>query len=398
MPVKFGSAARFVTLAAALLTFVLGLFLLRLPRHWASLPLLVGASYMTVGQSIDVGPFHFSAIRILVAIGVLRVVIRGERIAGHCNTLDRLMIVWALWAVASSFLHKDIAATLVFRLGMAYDALGVYFLLRVFIPDLKSILSICKVMVLLLAPVALEMVKESMTGRNSFAALGGVPEVSEVRAGRTRAQGPFTHSILAGSVGAVCLPMAVVFWRKNRKLALLGLLSTAAIVYSSKSSGPIMTMMCGVFGLALWRVRHRLRLIRWGALLGIFALSMVMNAPVYYVLDRIDLTGSGPGWHRAELIAQTLKHFNEWWLAGTDYTRHWMAVGVPWSPDHTDITNHYIKMGVLGGLPLMMLFIAMVAVAFGAVGKALQASRSAPSEEGVLYWALGIYCLAMRLP
>ena len=56
--------------------------------------------------------------------------------------------------------------------------------------------------------------------------------------GKIRANGPFLHSILAGTVGAVCMPLAVLFWQRNRKLCLLGVLATGLIVVSSSSSGP----------------------------------------------------------------------------------------------------------------------------------------------------------------
>ena len=89
-----------------------------------------------------------------------------------------------------------------------------------------------------------------------------------------------------------------------------------------------------------------------------------MKAPAYYLLARIDLTGSSTSWHRAALIDMALGHLSEWWAFGTDHTRHWMPYGVPWSDNHSDITNYYISMGVNGGLPLMLLFIAILAKAF----------------------------------
>jgi hypothetical protein len=94
-----------------------------------------------------------------------------------------------------------------------------------------------------------------------------------------------------------------------------------------------------------------------------------MKAPAYYLLARIDITGSSTSWHRAELINAALQHFSEWALIGTDYTRHWMAYGVPWSANHIDITNYYITMGVYGGLALMLLFIAVIWKAFSYVGQ-----------------------------
>jgi hypothetical protein len=106
-------------------------------------------------------------------------------------------------------------------------------------------------------------------------------------------------------------------------------------------------------------------------------------------LARIDLTGSSTSYYRAALINSAISHLNEWWLGGTDYTRHWMPTGAAWSPDQADITNHYIKMGVVGGLPLMLLFVGILAVGFASVGKALSSNKNAPVEQQFLIWTLG---------
>ena len=132
-----------------------------------------------------------------------------------------------------------------------------------------------------------------------------------------------------------------------------------------------------------------MRLIRWSAVLAIVGLDIFMNAPLYYLLARIDLTGSSTGSYRAALIESAIYHLDEWWLAGTDYTRHWMPSGVYWSGDHTDITNYYIKMGVIGGLPLMLLSIGVLVVGFSTVGKSLGPNNNVSFEERFLIWTLG---------
>jgi hypothetical protein len=378
-----------MTITAVLFTLVAGFFVFRLPRRWAPLPLLIGASYMTLGQQIEFGPFHFTVIRMLVAAGVFRVILRKERMAGGWCSLDRVIVLFGFCAICSSFFHKDLAATLVGRLGLAYDTLGLYFLFRIFVRDTDSILNLSKIVVIALIPIAAEMISETVTGENAFSFLGGVPLASEIRAGKVRAQGPFAHSILAGTVGAVCLPMALLFWKENRKLALIGLMSTCSIIITSKSSGPILTACFAFFGLALWRIRGHMRLVRWTALLAIVALNITMNAPVYYLIARVDLTGSSTSWYRAALMESAFNHLDEWWLGGTDYTRHWMLTGSAWSEDQADMTNYYLKMGVLGGLPLMLVFICILIIGFVSISKALRLNKNAPVKEQFLIWTLG---------
>lgn len=119
-----------------------------------------------------------------------------------------------------------------------------------------------------------------------------------------------------------------------------------------------------------------------------------MTDPAYYIIARIDLTGSSTGWHRAKLIEMGITHLNEWWLGGTDYTRHWMPTGVSWSEEHTDITNYYLKMGVIGGLPLMGLFIAALLSGFQYIGQSLRLSQHEPWEQQFMIWSVGAALLS----
>jgi hypothetical protein len=272
---------------------------------------------------------------------------------------------------------------------MVYNTLGSYFLFRVLLQDMDDIRGVFKMICILLVPVAVVMLLEKFTGQNAFAMIGfGSPDVA-LRHGHFRARGPFAHAILAGTVGAVCFPMALMLWARERKIALVGLFATGGIVFASGASGPIMTVLTILLALGLWVVRGQLHLVRWATVLLIFVLSFVMKDPVYYLVARIDLTGGSTGWHRAALIDGAMKYFSTWWLTGTDYTRNWMPTGVTWNSAHTDITNHYLQMGVWGGLLLMGLFMGTLWAAFAAVGETVRSNSEADFEERFLVWTLG---------
>ena len=375
-----GPAVGFVLISA--------IALLLLPRRWAPLSLLVGVCYMTLGQGIELGPFHFMVIRILVAVGIVRVIVRGERLAGNMNALDWLMVTWAVWALISSFFHEDTPSVLVNRLGLVYNACGIYFLLRIFCQSLDDAVTLCRVTAFLLVPLSIMILFEKVTSDNLFSALGGVSEVSEIRDGKVRAQGPFAHSILAGTVGAVCLPLMAGIWRQYLKTAVAGIAACLAIIFASASSGPILSALWAIGAMYMWQWRHQMRLVRWLAVLGYIGLGLIMKAPAYYLIARIDLTGSSTSWHRAALIESALTHISEWWFAGTDVTRHWMPYGVDWSVAQSDITNHYLMMGVAGGLPLMLLFMGVLVRGYSFVGRMLQMSELSPQSRFMI-WAFG---------
>lgn len=366
--------------------------LLILPRRLASFPLLVGACYMPLGQGIEVGPFSFPVLRLIILAGFARVILRKERPAGGMNTLDWLMVTWAVWAIISSVFHKNPSAALIYRLGIAYNYLGIYLLFRILCQSNKDIVLLCKMTALILAPVAIEMIIEKISGHNYFSVFGGVSESSVVRRdGSVRSQGPFSHSILAGTIGAVCLPIALILWQRYRKAAMVCIVSCILMVYASNSSGPIMSAIAAIIALVMWPLRYRMKLVCRLIVLGYIALSIVMIDPPYYLMARIDLTGGSTGWHRARLIRSSIEHISEWWIGGTDYTRHWMPTGVSWSVDHTDITNYYLKMGVMGGLPLMLLFIIILAKGFSYVldGLTVQEEREFPKGNLFMFWGLG---------
>lgn len=345
---------------------------------------------MTYGQGIDFGPFSFTVIRMLIAAGIIRVLLRQERIKGKLNKLDWLMVFWAIWALTSSFFRSDITAALVFRLGLVYNTCGFYFLVRVFFQSIEDVWRLIIITAFILLPISLEMICEHLLNHNFFSIFDGVPSLPAIREGNIRAQGPFRHPILAGTVGAVCMPLVVTLWRKYRMAAVVGMFSCVTIVFCSSSSGPIVSLLAGVGALYMWRYRYNMKMLCWLAVAGYIVLDIVMKADPYYLMARIPLIQGSTGWHRAELINTSIRHFNEWWLWGTEYTRHWMPSGVSWSPNHTDITNHYIKMGVLGGFPLMVLFILVLAKGFSYVGQVL-AQPEDDMTPGVMFmtWALG---------
>jgi hypothetical protein len=370
-----------------LFTLVTSILLFRLPRNQASLPLLLGAAYITRTQVLEIGPMHFPVMRVLIAVGLIRAMMNGERISGGMNSLDRMVRLWAIWDICSIVFHQS--DVLVFRLGVLYDTVGVYYLFRVFIRGIEDIRIVFRMVCLLLIPLAATMLVEKFKGVNPLSFIGFGPSDVATTNDHFRAQGAFGHPILAGTAGAVCLPMAVCFWRENRRLALAGLFATLAVVFASGSSGPIMALFAVVGALSLWTIRARMRAIRWLAVLAIFALNFLMNDPIYFLMARIDITGGSTGYFRAQLIQSAINHLSEWWFAGTDHTRHWMLSGITADPNHTDMTNYYLQMGVWGGLPLMILFMWLIVAAFLRISQALRVRKGAPLADQFVIWTLG---------
>jgi hypothetical protein len=362
--------------------------ILVLPRRWAPVPLLASCCYMTVGQGLDIGPISLPIYRLVLAIGLLRVFARGERIVGGLNTIDKLVLTWAAWLVFASFFHERLPGSgPIYTSGFVFNVVLVYFLVRVWCGDLAELVGMLRVVAWLLVPVALAMINEHIREVNVFAVFGGVPEEVLVRDGEIRAQGPFQHPILAGTVGAVCFPLLVGIWREHRISSVVGLAASVTMVWASTSSGPLMSLLLGLAALLLWGRRNWLPVLRWAVVGAYLSAQVLMTRPAYYLISKFDLTGSSTGWYRSRLIESAIEHLSEWWLFGTDYTRHWMPV--PLNSRHSDITNYYIEIGVIGGLLAMILLIAILWRAFVYVGAALRSKSAALSERQFMIWCLG---------
>jgi hypothetical protein len=365
-----------------------------LPRRFAFLPLLIAVCHLPYLPIIEAG-VGLSSVRLLILAGLIRALSKGQcRLSSH--PLDVLMLAWACWTVLSTLGHNPPDCNpLTIRLALASDLFGAYLYTRSYLRDYGDFLRFSKCLAIVLIPLALFMFAEQVTGRNLYDVVGGF--APEVRSGRVRAHGSFGHAILAGTAGATSLPLVLLLRRKQPRLAKAGVVACGLIVMCSGSSTPIASLFFSLGALALWRWRRNIRLIRNCVIAGLFALHIVMNAPVWYLLAKIDLVGGSTGWHRAELIDQALKRLGEWWLIGTDVTRHWMPTGVPWSTYQTDITNYYLWMGVIGGLPLMLLFIAILIKVFQLLGREIRARRRMgdPAEFGL--WCIGSALFAHSL-
>ncbi len=365
--------------------------LMALPRKWAPIPLLASCCYMTIGQGIELGPVSLPVYRIVLAVGLLRVIVRRETIVGGTNTIDKLIVAWAGWMIFASFFHEwRPGSGPVYASGFVFNVTLVYFLTRVWCSDLSELMAVLRIVGWLLVPVAVAMLAEHMLERNYFGMLfGGVSDDVYVRDGRIRAQGPFAHPLLAGTVGAVCFPLMIGIWRRYRISATMGMVACVAIVLASTSSGPLMSLLLGMGALLMWFRRSLLRAARWAVIGAYVSAELLMTRPAYYLISKIDLTGSSTGWHRSRLIESAFAHLSEWWLFGTDYTVHWMGIAVDDAGRHSDITNYYLWIGVIGGFPAMLLLIAILWRAFTWVGRSVRKAPDTLREQRFMIWCLG---------
>jgi hypothetical protein len=377
---------------AAVLLLAIGLIFV-LPRKQVMVLIIAGGLLIPMDEVVVAGPFHFQVLRILILAGWIRTVVsplksRQSSFRG-INVIDKLVICYGLIdAVDYVLLWDGSGEAFVNRFGALYTVLGIYFLFRLLIVDDEDVTAAITALAYVSAVIAVVMVIEQATGRNPYGFLGGsrgwTRESLMIRAEKFRAMGPFMHPILAGTFGAITLPLFIGLWLKRgkRNLAVvIGVLSATTIVLESASSTPMMAYALGLLALALWRMRKRMRVLRWGLALGLIALHLVMKAPAWALIQRVDLTGGSSSYHRYYLLDSFIRHVGDWWLLGIKDTNSW---GV----DMWDHANQYVAVGTASGLVPLVVFISIIVFAFKYVGIAVKRVEG-EYRKGLLPWALG---------
>jgi len=359
-----------------------------LPRAWSLAPLLILACFVPAGQRIVLaGTLDFSFLRILVIAYWVRIFLfqdwRGLRVIA----LDYAVIAWVLvGSFVYVLLRMDFPAV-VNRLGFTYESLGLYVTMRCMLGNWARVERAIAVLAVLALPVAVFFLVEQATGRNLFSVMGGVPEQTLVREGRVRAQGAFSHPIIAGCFWANVVVLCAGMFMARRRAALMvcGFAGACLIVVACASSTPVLAVLVGGLGMALAYVRGWIGYLRLGFAGMLVFLHFVMEAPIWHLISRISAVGGSTGWHRYHLIDAAIRNFGEWAVLGVETTMHW-GHGL------RDVTNQYVLEGVRGGVWTLALFLLVLVLAFRAVGKGL---RRSPSRRGVFWvqWAVGVSLL-----
>jgi len=383
-----------VSLLSLALVIACCVLLLCLPRRYVFVPMLVGSILIPLDQQVIWGGIHLTMSRVLILTGWIRLGQRRMQTASASNSrwnaIDTIFLLYGLSnAVMYVLLWGGDTGAIINRAGFLFNAFGTYFFMRYFLTSEGDLELASKTLVLVMALIAVGMIAEQATGRNLLAVIGGLPAKSVLRDGAIRAQGTFVHPLTAGAAGATLLPLAIGLWwvtGGNRLYAIVGALASIAMGLASRSSTAVLVLAAGFGGLALWRYRRHLRFLRWSIVLILFVLHMVMKAPVWALIARIDLTGSSSGYHRYILVDRFIDRFSEWWLVGTRGTSSW-----GW--DMWDTINSYVAAGTEGGLVNFALFITLFVVAFSQLGRARERAIDDPALQR-LTWVLGTLLFA----
>ena len=370
---------------AVLICLLIGLFWL--PRKHATWPIVISTSLIACGQRVMVGSVNFPFLRILLVAAFFRILFRAEYRGIRLHKIDFFTLAFFFTKfVVFNLYYKDFTA-FVYILGIVSEPLCCYLFFRCLIRNWTDFQSMVLAYACCSLPVAVAFVIENSNGRNVFAFLGGVPEMTEVRAGRVRCQGPYSHAILAGCYWAALIPIIAARWFSpglSKIMTILATLSSVLCVILSASSTPLMALIFVFIGAAVFVFRRDMMKVRWAIVAVMLALQFTMKGNIWSLIARANVVGGSTGWHRTHLMEQAYQHFSEWCFFGTSSTEHW-----GWGL--RDVTNQYLLEGVRGGFLTMVLFILSIAYSFKHIGRLNKEAISDGDFPNLANsWALGI--------
>jgi hypothetical protein len=224
---------------------------------------------------------------------------------------------------------------------------------------------------------------EQLTGKNLFYVFGGVNQITPIRMGQLRSQGPFEHAINAGVFGATMFPLYFSMWRHKWGSAffgIIGTLSACVLVITSSSATPLIVVVSGFAALLIWPLRNHMRMVRYGILFSFVILQIIMISPVWSLIQDFAVIKGASGLHRSMLVDNLINRFDEWFLLGSSLTAYW-GVGMH------DAANQYYAEAVTGGFFRLALFIMIIVFSFNIIGKKIKIITDTSSQKKL--WALG---------
>lgn len=350
-------------------------------------PFLLACFTIPMSQVVVVGGLHFTALRIVIIAGLIRRAMLGGssstgKFPGGFNRVDRMVVLWTLALLTLLSLQWMNKQELINNLGGFLDGLGGYLVVRFFIPDGEAVRRTIKTLAVVGVIQGICMLNEQILHVNVFGYIGGLGPGLTIRDGRIRSEGVL-GCISAGAFAGALIPLFLGLWteRKYRALMCAGVAGATVMVFTSNSSTSLLALAAAVLGIAFWPLRERMVLVRRGLVLILVALHLVMKAPVWSLIARVDLTGSSSGYHRYYLVDNCIRHFSEWWLLGyKDYDK--------WGFMMFDLCNQFVVQAVTGGLLTLVAYIAIFSRSFGALGDARKKVRGDRHREWFL-WCLG---------
>jgi len=281
-----------ITQTTIFITVLLAILLFIVPKRYFLLPFILAACFVPADQRIIIMDLDFTPLRILVVVGFLRIILRGEQLRFKWNRFDKLVLAWAICGAIVYILQWRDMRALIYKCGVLFDVIGLYWLFRISISCWDDIVSAAKIFAICSIALAIFVGIEWVTGQNPFEVLGRV--TTRVREGRYRCQASFPHSIMLGLFWTTLVPVFFGCIKKAKRqkwLYWLAIITCLFITASTASSTPLLTLLAVLCLLLFFRFRTYGRQLVWMGIGSAVVLHIVMKAPVWHLISRINVIG-----------------------------------------------------------------------------------------------------------
>ncbi len=346
-----------IYLSTLILTFSLAVLAVIVPRKYMMLPFILCACFIPADQREIIMDLDFTPLRMLVLVVLVWMFLGWPGEQFRLRRFDILVFAWVIcWSVVYC-LQWGTEKAIIHQSGVMFDTLGMYLIFTRALSSWETIRVSLKIFAFCSIVTAVLIGWERVTGDNAFIILGKVHTV--VRQGRYRYAGPFPHSIMCGLFWGLLVPLFIgmVMTERKKTLYFTAIVASVFIVFSTASSTPLLALVIVLAGVSVFRLRHYTPIVSLGFVTLLAGLHLVMRAPVWHLLSRVDVICGSDGWHRYHLVDEAIRHFKEWALLGCRSTEHW-----GWGL--LDVTNEYIFEGVRGGFATLVLLLVILFIGF----------------------------------
>jgi len=375
--------------------FILIIIVLFSNRRWALLGMLLGLLYLTTGQYVIFCGLHLHSFRLLELAGFIRVILRKELPVSRISKIDKLYILLSVCILLIFLLRSSEYQA--YQVGLFLDAIMGYFAFKGIIEKWEDLFWCIRVFTIFILPFMLILLIERFTGYNLFSEIGDkIGYDGFTRDNKIRCFGSFSHPSLLGTFGSILLALYIGMYLldENKMVSIIGVMICLIIIYVVNSGGPILSSITVLIGWSLWPLRAKMKFIKIGLLGLLLSLVLYMNAPIWYIFDRISSFTGGSGWHRSKLLDVFLENIDRWWLMGMSIkdTTEWL----PYILDETggaDITNQFVFIGITAGIFPLILFLILLSFGFARIGNSIlkyQSINSNDTKMKLALWTLGV--------
>ncbi len=350
--------------------------------------------------AISVGTIDFTMRRILILAIFAKLFVQTD-LPGRFKFiwLDKLVIIYFVAQIlAGATTTQSLMVFLENRAGAVFDMVLPYFAVRMIIQNKQQYLTLLKGILIIAVPLTTIGFYECLTGKNpvgflqEYGAWGGSSYTPLSRIGLYRAKVTYSHSIMYGlffaMFGPVCVGIMGSVKKKYKTFYWAGLAFMGVGVFSSVSSGPMLSALLSILFISLYHYRRYWKIVLAASILVCGAVEIISNRHFYDVLGGFTLN-PGTAWYRSKLIDVAIFEggMSGHWLMGHGISMEAnLAWGAKLGGGVVDIVNHYILVLYLYGLIGLVPFLTVVVVAIRKLIKAFRVSLL--QSDKWLIWCL----------